>query len=113
MCTTYSCRLVVERLENIGLVKDEDFTVEACTIDVFNIYSSGVRLKIGQNTVLSIQTHPNIAGPSFAETAILHNGNVVYPEKLGYEGDVIRHWKPEDLFTHISLVLHTYSSLKI
>lgn len=68
----------------------------------------GVRVLVGGGIEISIQTHPIIAGSSFAETAIMHNDNMIFPRDLGYYEDIIRHNEPVDLFAHITAVYAMY-----
>ena len=68
----------------------------------------GVRVLVGGGIEISIQTHPIIAGSSFAETAIMHNDNMIYPQDLGYFEDIIWHNEPVDLFAHITAVYAKY-----
>lgn len=67
-----------------------------------SIYNHGCKIQFCNNKYyMSIQTHPSISGNSFAETAILDNTGAFIFDKYNYNGDVIRHNTPEELFTHI------------
>lgn len=74
-----------------------------------NLYNHGCRLILNKGIQLSIQTHTDVVGDSFAETLTFHNGKIKYITKLGYS-DVIRHKKPKELFQHIKELIKTINS---
>jgi hypothetical protein len=101
MDCTYSLRVIVEFLES----KDIKYKFASSRVGLL-LYEHGCRIDLTDDLKMSIQTHPMIAGPAFAETAIqsMERKTVVYGH-FGYN-DVIRHDTPEDLFNHIQEVLN-------
>ena len=69
---------------------------------------TGILLKLNTKLQLSIQTDPNTAGDSFAETALLYK-KVIYDTSLGYN-DVKRFYTPEKLFEHLN---YLFEEMKI
>jgi len=69
------------------------------------MYHTGCRIRLNDSFELSIQTSPETAGHSFAETALISNkkSTVVYGP-CGY-GDVKCHDTPDDLFKEIEWLL--------
>jgi hypothetical protein len=101
MDCTYSLRVIVEFLES----HDIKYVFSNARVGLM-LYEHGCRIDLTDDLKMSIQTHPNIAGLAFAETAIqsMERKTVVYGH-FGYN-DVIRHDTPEDLFHHIQEVLN-------
>lgn len=101
MDCTYSLRVIVDFLES----KDIKYKFASSPVG-YVFYEHGVRMDLTDDLKMSIQTHPMIAGPAFAETAIqsMQQQKVVYGH-FGYN-DVIRHDTPEDLFNHIQEVVN-------
>lgn len=100
MDSTYSLRVVENYLKENNI----EYVYSNARVGLF-LYDHGCRIDLTDDLKMSIQTHPMIAGPAFAETAIqsMEKKTVVYG-KFGYN-DVIRHDTPEDLFNHIQEVL--------
>ena len=77
---------------------------------LFEIIESGIRVTFAnakdEKVYLSIQTHPYWVKTAFAESAVQSDKlqKVVYPSRLGYCGDVIRHRNPQELFEHIKTI---------
>ena len=107
--STYSVRKITEWRDQQGFC---DY-VKGNPRLVSDFMVTGVPLVLGETYQLSIQTHPDIAGHAFAETAITRKdkGGVVYISKYGYYGDVIRHDEMDDLFEHISLLMRDCENL--
>lgn len=94
---TYSLRLVTKFLE------DEGIPYEHSSANVgFLFYDHGCRIKLNEKYTLSIQTHPDVAGSSFAETALQDSKKrkIIDDGTFDYY-DVIRWHTPEKLFEHI------------
>lgn len=91
---SYSLKLVIDWLKT----KDIQYKYASCPIG-HGFTEHGVRVKLGGDCELSVQTHPDIAGPAFAETALMYNNDIAYV--LNYKWDVIRWDTPESLFEHI------------
>ena len=104
MYASYSLGKVIEFLEK----NEYEFKANSSAGGGYCGVEHGVRVRVGGNIEISIQTHPIIAGESFAETAIMHNNKIIYPRDLGYYEDIIRHNEPVDLFTHIFAVYAKY-----
>lgn len=68
-----------------------------------SLYNHGIRAIIYPDIEISIQTHHAIAGPAFAETAIIISDKLSSDNFLGYNmyDAIIRHPSPADLFNHI------------
>ena len=94
---TYSLRLVIEFLKNNKI----PYTYCSANVD-YMFYEHGCRIKLDDTYTLSIQTHPMIAGKSFAETALRNmvTGKIVEDGTHDYD-DIKRFWNPSDLFDHI------------
>jgi hypothetical protein len=98
---TYSAGLISEWLkENKIPFKPRNSSMDS----TFCLYNHGIQATLASDILLSIQTHYMIAGPCFAETALIINGKLTYDGELGYD-DVMRHSTPTELFDHISEVL--------
>ena len=82
---TYSLKLVTTWLNDNNI----NFIYSSSPVDTVGLYEHGVGIDIGPY-MLSIQTHPSITGPSFAET--LKSNNMLSDQ---------RHKTPEDLFNYI------------
>lgn len=100
MDSIYSLRVVKDYLEANNI----KYVISNSRVG-FMLYDHGCRIDLTDDLKMSIQTHPMITGPAFAETAILSvEQKTVVHGKFGYN-DVIRHNAPEDLFNHIQEVL--------
>jgi len=86
---TYSLQVITTWLKQ----KNITFTYSSSSVDMLGLYEHGIRIPI-KNYHLSIQTHPTIAGPAFAET--LKTNNIMSDQ---------RHSTPEDLFNYIEALL--------
>lgn len=94
---TYQLRLVIKFL------RDNRIAYSYCSANIGSmLYEHGCHIKINDTYRLSVQTHPMIAGESFAETALQNmiTRDVVYDGTHGYY-DVQRFCNPSDLFEHI------------
>lgn len=98
---TYSLRLVTQFLKEHGI----DFEHSSANVGIlFNDH--GCRVKVNDVLDLSIQTHPDVTGTSFAETALMNTitNKMVDDGTHGY--DDIRRWDtPDELFQHIKIVM--------
>ena len=98
---TYSLRLVTEFLQKEGI------PFEHSSARLRNsFYEHGCRIVLNDTFKLSIQTHPDVVGTSFAETALQNmvDMKICYDGTLGYYD--VRHWNtPQHLFEHIKTVL--------
>lgn len=94
---TYSLGLVTAFLDANGI----PYTYNNARVG-FSLYNHGCRVKINDTYHISIQTHPDIAGNRFAETALqnLKTQQLVEDGTFGYT-DVMRFPTPQDLFDHI------------
>jgi len=94
---TYSLRLVIEFLKN----KQIPYTYCSANVD-YMLYQHGCRIRLDDTYTLSIQTHPMIAGKSFAETALRNmvTKEIVEDGTHDYY-DIKRFHDPSDLFDHI------------
>lgn len=106
MDSTYSLRVVENYLEQNKI----NYMILNALVGL-TLYNHGCRIDLTDDLKMSIQTHPMIVGPAFAETAIqsVKNQTVVYG-KFGHN-NVIRHDTPEDLFHHIQEVLNEAQQL--
>jgi hypothetical protein len=108
MDCTYSLRVIVDFLES----NDIKYKFASSHVGLL-MYEHGCRIDLTDDLKMSIQTHPMIAGPAFAETAIqsTQQQKVIY----GYFGYnyVIRHDTPKDLFSHIQEALIEAQNLKV
>jgi len=86
---TYSLQVITTWLKQ----KNITFIYSSSSVDMLGLYEHGIRIPL-KNYNLSIQTHPTIAGPAFAET--LKTNNIMSDQ---------RHSKPEDLFNYIEALL--------
>lgn len=95
---TYSLRVVMEHLDS----KELTHRFSSGPVGM-SLYEHGCKVDLpgtGGKVQMSIQTHPTLAGPAFAETAVLKDGKLVY--FASKDGDnVVRHDTPEELFEHI------------
>jgi hypothetical protein len=105
---TYSLGVVIKYLES----KSITYKIVSGRVGA-SLYEHGCRMNITDDLSMSIQTHPAIAGPAFAETAIRSDKekSIVY-KYFGYGCEVIRHDNPEDLFNHIEAVLNEAKTLE-
>lgn len=88
---TYSLKIITEWLKQ----KNISYVYADAPVESFGMYHNGVRVSLKNSSSfkpveLSIQTHPAIAGPAFAETLQL-------PNRLSD----VRHATPEKLFEFI------------
>lgn len=103
---TYSLGLITKFLKEKGIA------YEPRNANVgFTMHDHGCAVKINDTYTLSIQTHPMIAGESFAETGLQNT----ITKKIVYDGtyrywDVRRFKKPQDLFDHIEWILNPATS---
>ena len=98
--TSYSLGLVTDFLDKMKIT----YTYSSGG-GMFAFYETGCRIKLNEPFELSIQTDPVIAGPSFAETALISaNTHKVVYGTCGY-GDVKRHDTPDELFKEIEWLL--------
>lgn len=110
---TYSCRLIAEFLEAERVY----YTFNSAPVGILH-YAHGLRISLGQDDTvsMSIQTHPDIAATSFAETFLMRqtddSSSVAQDDaELGYVyRDVRRFQTPELLFDHILQVVHKYGA---
>lgn len=110
--SSYSVRKIVEWFNKNNIKNYHE--VESGMIEHASLVNTGLVVELGtfkrpdedipKKYSLSIQTHPLIAGDSFAETAFLCDSKIKYVNKYGYSG-VIRHHDQEDLFRHINEML--------
>lgn len=89
-------------LKKVSSVLDaEGFVYKITYYQTDGIYPTGCRVSFpNTDVVLSIQTNPLIAGPNFAQTAILNSEGILYIPSLGYDS-VIDHHDLEPLTTHL------------
>lgn len=100
---TYSLRVVTDFL------RKNNIEFEYCNARIGTaLYDHGCRIKINDTYSISVQTHPDIAGNGFAETALQNmvSNKIVYDGTYGYD-DVERFMTPEDLFEHLRSILLT------
>jgi hypothetical protein len=98
---TYSLRQVTTFL------KERNIPYKYSNANVgISFYNHGCRIDVNDTYKLSIQTHTDIVGPSFAETALqdVKKGQIVYNGIYGYI-DVIRWDSPQELFDHIDTIM--------
>ena len=94
---TYSLQLITKYL------KSENIPFKYSNAGVgFGICNHGCRVIFNDTYNLSIQTHPDVTGSSFAETALQNQTTkqIMYDGTFGYH-DVKRWNTPDDLFEHI------------
>jgi hypothetical protein len=105
---TYSLRQVTTFL------KVRNIPYKYCNAHVgMSYYNHGCRIDVNEKYKLSIQTHTNVVGPSFAETALQDavKGTIVYDGVYGYY-DVIRWDSTQELFHHIDDLMHSPESIE-
>lgn len=103
---TYSLSVVTNFLNS----KNIPFDYSNSKIGLF-MPNHGCMINLCNNLYkMSIQTHPSVSGCSFAETAILDNEGKFVLDKFNYNGDVIRHSTPEDLFKHIMECINEFNN---
>jgi hypothetical protein len=88
---TYSLRVITDWLKQ----KNIKFIYSSAPVDRYGMYQHGIKVSF-PTFELSIQTHPMIAGWSFAET--LKTNNIL---------NEVRHDTPETLFEYIDELLTT------
>jgi hypothetical protein len=98
---TYSLRVVVDHLDS----KEMKYKFASGGGGAaMCLYDHGCKVLLSNGFELSVQTHPMLVGPAFAETALIKDGKLVW--FMSNDGDeVIRHDTPEALFEHIELAL--------
>jgi hypothetical protein len=103
---TYSLRLVTNYLKSNNI----EYTHSSARVGLTFI-DHGCMIEINDKYRLSIQTHPDVTGEYFAETALKDKGvgKLVYDGTFGYY-DVRRFMEPQDLFHHIQQLLLPYDS---
>jgi hypothetical protein len=105
--TTYCLRIVTKYLDM------KNIKYSYCTGGhVFKLYESGCQIQLNDKYRLSIQTHNDLVGSDFAETALLDGKEIVYGQ-YGYGHDVMRHDSPEKLFEHIENMVNIRRPLHI
>lgn len=104
---TYSCRQVTDFLNASNIA----FKNNSARVGILNIVH-GIKLPLRDNLVLSIQTHPDVAGESFAETFLQckteHGHQAYVDDDTGYYEDVKRFETPWKLFKHIQVVVEKF-----
>lgn len=97
---TYSMGLVKDFLDDKGI----PFKYNNANAGML-FYNHGCRVQLNDTFSISIQTHPDVAGPCFAETALQNTETkrIVDDGTFGYY-DVQRWCTPDDLFEHITKV---------
>lgn len=90
-------------LKKVSSILDtEGFVYKVTHIQNDGFYSTGCRVSFpNTDVILSVQTNPGIAGPNFAQTAVLNSEGILYIPSLGYDAAVIDHEELEPLMTHI------------
>lgn len=98
---TYSLRLITTFLQE----NDIEYNYSNSRMGM-GLYDHGCSVKINDTYKLSIQTHTDVVGPSFVETALqnVKTQNIVYNGTYGYY-DVIRFDTPQEFFDHILYVM--------
>lgn len=104
---SYSLGKVIEFLQK----NEYEFKVSSSSGAGYCGVEHGVRAIVGGGIEISIQTHPVIAGSSFAETGIMHNDNMIFPRDLGYFEDIRRHNEQVDLFAYHGSVCQVLEAL--
>jgi hypothetical protein len=94
---TYSLRIITTFLQENGI----EFNYCNSRVGI-GMYNHGCGVKLDDTYKLSIQTHTDIIGSSFAEVALqnVKTQQLVYDGTYGF-GDVIRFDTPQDLFDNI------------
>lgn len=99
---TYSLSLVTDFLDS------KKIPYKYCNANVGILFHNhGCRVQLNDTFSLSVQTHPDVAGPSFAETALQNN---VTKKIVG--GDVERFYSPQELFDYITEIVRKYCDKK-
>lgn len=99
---TYCLRLVTAFLKKEGI----PFDYNSAMVGGMSLYEHGCRVDVDDTYKLSIQTHSDVVGSSFAETALQNmvTHNICYDGTHGYYD--VRRWNtPEELFKHIKAVM--------
>lgn len=104
---TYSLRIVTNHLRKLGIPFEHN---SAKVGTGFNEH--GCRVKLDEVYKLSIQTHPDVVGDSFAETALQNmlKKQICYDGTHGYY-DVRRWGTPEELIEHVKSLVGTNTVL--
>jgi hypothetical protein len=99
---TYSLRQVTTFLKERNI----PYKYSNANVLSLSFYNHGCRIDVNDDYKLSIQTHSDVVGPSFAETALqsIAKGGIVYDGTYGYD-DVIRWNTPQELFDHIDDIM--------
>ena len=101
---SYSCRKIIEWLDEHNIKYEFSSTMK-------RMRETGLKIKLNEYLYLSVQTESDVAGSSFAETAILRKEEgCVYCSDLGYD-NVIRHDEQSDLFDHIINLQEKFKTL--
>ncbi len=111
--STYSLRVVMQHLDSKGL----SYSFSSGPVGP-SIYEHGCRLELPcscGDVKMSIQTHPTLVGPAFAETAIIKDGKLIWFKMDDRDdgNDVMRHDTPEQLFEHIRMVIKHFGNRQI
>jgi len=102
---TYSLQIIID------WVHTKDLTYKHSNAGVgLGFVNHGIRLALGNDFELSIQTHPDIAVSEFAETALIHKNKLV--RIMSYGEDIQRWSNPEELFAHIEVMMHQVKHYK-
>lgn len=96
---SYNLRVVTEWLEK------NNIKYKLSSGGSYSLVQTGCKINLRNDFELSIQTSHEIAGISFAETALSYKNRIVY-DICGY-GDVKRHETPLDLFEEIKYLQST------
>ena len=60
-----------------------------------------ITLEFDDKLRLSIQKDPAVSGPTFCETALMDDCDLLHEDSLGYQDMICRWDQPEDFFKHI------------
>lgn len=101
---SYSLQIIIDWVKENGLC----FKYSNALVGFGYIYH-GIRLSLGRDFELSIQTHPDIASYAFAETALFFESKMV--NALDYKFDFHRWSTPDELFRHINALMDRIANL--
>jgi hypothetical protein len=101
-CETYSLRVVTKFLNERKIAYEHS----SARVGFGSFNEHGCRIKLNDTYKLSIQTHPDIAGEAFAETALqnIKNHKICYDGTYSYI-DVRRFDNPQQLFDHVIWIM--------
>lgn len=103
----YACRVIMQWLKSEGFA---GISIVPTRLALGH-YWTAMYLTITPQWQLSIQTHSEIVGSAFAETAVLVWDRLITAESLGYtHNQAIRHDGPDELFAHLRQVLGVASA---